>query len=48
MDDTRILIPGYHLPSATTDAQAELMRAEVNAVEWSRDADGTVILWVER
>ena len=48
MDDTRILIPGYHLPATTTNAQAEIMCAELQAVEWSRDADGTVILWVER
>lgn len=42
-----ILIPGKRLPIGTTDEQAEHERAMIHAVEWSREKDGSVIVWVD-
>lgn len=41
------LIPCGRRPASTTDAQAEHERAMGRFHSWSRDDDGTVILWGE-
>lgn len=41
------LMPGRRLPAGTTDAEAEHARALIRAWEWTRESDGSVLLWVE-